>query len=928
MKLEGDLSTANESAPGSAKSQSKSAIDLLDYRRSYSLEHIFSPKSVAVIGASERAGSVGRTILWNLVSSPFGGTVYPVNPKRSNVLGIKAYPSVSALPEVPDLGVIVTPATTVPDVARECARAGVRALVIISAGFKEIGEQGIALEKDILRIVQEAQIRLIGPNCLGVMRPATGLNATFANCLALPGNVAFISQSGALLTAILDWSLREKVGFSCFASLGSMLDVGWGDLIDYLGDDPNTKSILIYMETIGDARAFLSAARQVALRKPIIVIKAGRSPQAAHAAASHTGSLAGSDEVLSAAFRRAGVLRVDTIADLFYMAETLARQPRPEGKRLAIITNAGGPGVLATDTLAAGGGELAALTDSTRAALDGFLPSHWSHGNPVDILGDADPDRYARALEAVGQDENTDGLLVILTPQDMTDPTKTADRMKSYAQRFRNKPLIASWMGGTNVSAGEQILNEAGIATFPYPDTGARIFNFMWRYSYNIRGLYETPTLADSPASTGKREDAKQIIETARKAGRTLLTEAESKGLLNAYGIPTVETRVATSVESALEQAEQLGYPVVVKLHSKTITHKTDVGGVRLNLTDARGVREAFGAIRDRLEELGKLEAFDGVTVQPMVRSAGTELILGSSIDPQFGPVLLFGMGGTLVEVYRDRALALPPLNTTLARRMMEQTKIYRALRGVRGRAPIDTGALEQLLVRFSQLVVEQRLVKEVDINPLLASPEGLLALDARVILYPPSISEAELPPLAILPYPLKYVTRWQLKNGETITIRPIRPEDENKMVAFHQSLSEQSVYLRYAGMLKLSQRIKHDRLSNLCFIDYDREMALVAERDGAGSAASEIIAVGRLVRLRGTRDGEYAMLVTDRYQHQGLGAELSRRLIDVAHDWKLDRIVADVLPQNGPMQGAFKALGFSLSTDDGSVRAIKVLRQ
>ncbi|HXN42362.1 MAG TPA: CoA-binding protein, partial [Myxococcaceae bacterium] len=502
-RLEVDLSSADESAPGGTarqvdqgiESPSRSAIDLLNHRRSYSLEHIFSPKSVAVIGASERAGSVGRTILRNLVSSPFGGNVYPVNPKHSVVLGIKAYPSISALPEVPDLGVIVTPARTVPDVVRECARAGVRSLVIISAGFKEIGEHGIALEKEILRIVQEAQIRVIGPNCLGVMRPATGLNATFANCLALPGNVAFISQSGALLTAILDWSLREKVGFSCFASLGSMLDVGWGDLIDYLGDDPNTKSILIYMETIGDARAFLSAARQVALRKPIIVIKAGRSPQAAHAAVSHTGSLAGSDEVLSAAFRRAGVLRVDTIADLFYMAETLARQPRPEGKRLAIITNAGGPGVLATDTLVAGGGELALLSDSTRATLDAFLPSHWSHGNPVDILGDADPDRYARALEAVGQDENTDGLLVILTPQDMTEPTQTADRLKSYAQRFRNKPLIASWMGGTSVSAGEQILNEAGIATSRYPDTGARIFNFMWRYSYNIRGLYETPTL-------------------------------------------------------------------------------------------------------------------------------------------------------------------------------------------------------------------------------------------------------------------------------------------------------------------------------------------------------------------------------------------------------------------------------------------------
>jgi acetyltransferase len=901
---------------------------LPEYRRSYPLEHILSPKSVAVIGASERAGSVGRTILWNLISSPFGGTVYPVNSKRSNVLGIKTYPSVAELPEVPDLGIVVTPAATVAELVRECGRAGIRGLVIVSAGFKEIGEQGIKLEREILRIAQEAKIRLIGPNCLGVMRPPTGLNATFANSIALPGTVAFVSQSGALLTAILDWSLREKVGFSCFASLGSMLDVGWGDLIDYLGEDPHTKSILLYMESIGDARAFLSAARQVALRKPIIVIKAGRTPEAAHAAASHTGALVGSDEVLSAAFRRAGVLRVDTIGELFYMAEAFARQPRPEGNRLTIITNAGGPGVLATDALVSGGGQLAPLSDATRAALDGLLPGHWSRGNPVDILGDADPERYARSFEIVAQDANTDGLLVILTPQDMTDATKTAEKVKSAAQRLRDKPIIASWMGGMGVAAGEQVLNEAGIATSPYPDTGARIFNLMWRYSYNLRGLYETPTLADSTDATTRRDQAKLIINTARQAGRTLLSEFESKALLRAYGIPSVEMRLATTAEAAVEHAKQLGYPVVLKLHSKSIAHKSDVGGVRLNLADASAVREAFGAIRARLEELGKLDGFDGVTVQPMVKLTGTELILGSSTDSQFGPVLLFGMGGTLVEVYRDRALALPPLNSTLARRMMEQTRIYQALQGVRGRSSVDIDALEQLLVSFSQLVVEQRLIKEVDINPLLASPERLVALDARVILHPPDIVEADLPRLPIQPYPLKYVKRWQLKDGSSVTIRPIRPEDENKMVAFHQTLSDQSVYMRYAGVLRLSQRIMHDRLSRICFIDYDREMALVAEKDGTGSMVPEILAVGRLTRLHGTRDGEYAMLVTDRYQHQGLGAEISRRLLEVAHDWKLEQIVADVLPQNGAMQRALKTLGFSLHADGGSVRAIKALTQ
>ncbi|MGA9521027.1 MAG: bifunctional acetate--CoA ligase family protein/GNAT family N-acetyltransferase [Myxococcaceae bacterium] len=891
------------------------SLDLLHQERRHPLDAIFLPKSVAVVGASERPGSVGRTLLWNLISNPFGGTVYPVNAKRSNVLGIKAYPSVSALPEPPELAVIVTPAATVPEVVRECAQVGVRGAIIMSAGFNEA---------EILQTARASRMRLIGPNCLGVMRPQTGLNATFAGSMAHPGNVAFISQSGALLTAILDWSHREKVGFSAFASLGSMLDVGWGDLIDYLGEDPHTRSILLYMETIGDARSFLSAAREVALRKPIIVIKAGRTPQAAQAAASHTGSLAGSDEVLSAAFRRTGVLRVDSIADLFYMAETLARQPRPDGKCLTILTNAGGPGVLATDSLISGGGELAPLSEKTRAALDGFLPPQWSHGNPVDILGDADPERYAKALEIAAADENSDGLLVILTPQDMTDPTRTADRLAPYARRFRSKPVLASWMGGTHVAAGEQILNEAGIPTFGYPDTAARIFNYMWRYSYNLRALYETPSLDEVSVMPWRREGARTVIDAARQEGRTLLTEAESKAILAAFGIPTVETRIATSADESVSHAEAIGYPVVLKLHSKAITHKTEVGGVRLDLRNADAVRAAFEGIRGRLQELGKLEGFDGVSVQPMVKVSGYELILGSTLDPQFGPVLLFGTGGTLAEVFRDRALGLPPLNSTLARRMMEQTKIFEALRGVRGRAAVDIGALEQLLVRFSQLVVEHRAIKELDINPLLASPEGLIALDARVVLHERGVSEDQLPPLAIQPYPSQYVGDWNLRDGTRVLIRPIRPEDEHKMIAFHRSLSETTVYLRYAGILQLSQRIAHDRLAGICFNDYSREMALVV--DCAPESKEEgIAAVGRLSRIRGTGDAEFAMLIADRFQGKGLGSELLRRLIQVGRDWKVERITAEILPQNTTMQKVCRALGFDL-IPGAMVRAVKPL--
>jgi len=886
------------------------------------LDILFKPRAVAVVGASERPASVGRTVLWNLISNPFGGTVYPINPKRQNVLGIRAWPSLRALPEPVDLAVVVTPAPAVPDVIRECADMGVQGAIIISAGFKETGPEGARLEAEILQIAQQARLRIIGPNCLGVMRPPTGFNATFAGAMARPGNVAFISQSGALLTAILDWSLRESVGFSAFVSVGSMLDVGWGDLIDFLADDPLTRSILLYMESIGDARAFLSAAREVALTKPIIVIKAGRTAQAAKAAASHTGTLTGSDEVLTAAFRRSGVLRVDSISDLFYMAETLARQPRPAGRRLTVLTNAGGPGVLATDALVSGMGELAVLGDETRKALDAFLPPQWSHGNPVDVLGDADPERYAKALEVAGRDPNSDGLLVILTPQDMTEPTQTADRLKPYA-KLLGKPVLASWMGGSEVAAGERILNDAGIPTFNYPDTAARIFNYMWRYAYNLAGLYETPTLTEEPA--GGRDLAHRLVDEARSSGRTLLTEYESKQLLAAYGIPTVETRLATTEDAAVTEAAALGFPVVLKLHSSTVTHKTDVGGVRLNLPDVDAVRAAFRGIRESLAVAGKADAFDGVTVQPMVRLEGQELIIGSSPDPQFGPVLLFGTGGTLVEVFKDRALGLPPLNTTLARRMMEQTRIYTALQGVRGARPVDLKELERLMVRFSMLVVEQRFVKEIDINPLLASPDRLLALDARVVLHPRTVTEEALPRLAIAPYPQQYVAPFQMRNGEKLMLRPIRPEDEPRMERFHRTLSEQTVFLRYAGLMQLSTRVAHERLSRICFNDYSRELALVAERRGG-----ELIGVGRLTRLRGTADAEFAILISDEVQHQGLGTEMLRRLVEVGRDWGMRRIVADILAGNRAMQGVSKSLGFDIVPHEelspDMVKAVKVL--
>jgi acetyltransferase len=889
------------------------------------LDAMFSPSSVAVIGATDRPGTVGRTVLENLLHG-FQGAVYAVNTKHEEVLGLKAFKSIRNIPRPVDLAVVATPAATVPQLIGECVDAGVKSAVVISAGFKERGAEGIALEQQIREqlLRSSSPLRLIGPNCLGIMSPPVGLNATFAKDAPQAGNVAFLSQSGALLTAILDWSKREEVGFSAIVSTGSMLDVGWGDLIYHFGDDPHTKSILLYMESVGDARSFLSAAREVALTKPIIVIKAGRSQAASRAAASHTGALTGSDEVLDAAFRRSGVLRVHNIADLFYMAEVLGKQPRPKGPRLTILTNAGGPAVLATDSLVANGGELAELSSESLRRLDEFLPAHWSHNNPIDVLGDADSERYARALEIASQDPNSDGLLVILAPQGMTDPLQIAERLKPYAKEY-GKPVLASWMGGNSIAAGEAALNSAGIPTFSFPDTAARAFTYMWRYTYNLRGLYQTPTLTeDSEITSTSRNQVEQIIQNVRSKGRTLLTELESKQLLSLYGIPTVETRAAASEDAAAKLASEIGFPVVLKIFSETITHKTDVGGVKLNLQDEASVRAAYRAIQSSVTEKAGPDQFSGVTVQPMVKLDGYELILGSSVDPQFGPVLLFGSGGQLVEVYRDHALAIPPLNTTLAQRMMEQTRVFTALKGVRGRKPVNIAALEQLLVRFSQLVLEQRWIAEIDINPLLASPERLLALDARIVLHGPAVTLDQLPKPAIYPYPLQYVSTWTMKNGNQVTIRPIRPEDEPLMVKFHETLSDRSVYLRYFCSLSLSRRVEHERLLRICFGAYDREMVLVAERSDPGTGERQIIAVGRMNKLRAGNEAEVAVLVSDQYQKLGLGNELLRRVIQIARDEKLSRVSAEMLPDNIAMQIITRHHGFGVraSKDRTSVRA------
>lgn len=899
---------------------SETATDIFKVVRRHPLQSILAPRSIAVIGASDRAGSVGHAILTNLMN--FSGLVYAVNPHHKELLGRPCHATVAELPVVPDLVVIATPAPSVPVVVAQCVDAGVKGAVIMSAGFREVGEAGWELEKQVLAEARRGQMRLIGPNCLGFMLPHSGLNLTFAKSDVRPGRVAFLSQSGALGSAILDWSQQEQVGFSAFVSVGAMLDVGWGDLIDWFGDDPLTSSIILYMESVGDAREFLSAAREVALTKPVIVIKVGRTEAAAKAAASHTGAMVGSDAVLDAAFHRAGVLRVETISELFDMAEILAKQPLPAGPRLAIVTNAGGPGALAADTLETSGGQLATLSADTLAGLNQALPTQWSHGNPIDILGDAGPERFAQAIRLAEKEAGSDGTLVVMTPQMMTDPTAIAHALVSM-ERVTTKPLLASWMGGAQVEEGRRALNMAGIPTYDYPDTASRIFSLMWQHSRNLAALYETPAaLPETPDAVARHEVAAGILHKACQAGNGTLSRMACGQLLEAYGIPVNEARFAASEEEAVTHARELGWPVVVKLFSESITHKSDVGGVKLHLSDEAAVRRAWQEIHAVVPG----HDFQRVTVERMIQRSGVELIVGSTTDEQFGPVLLFGAGGKFVEVFQDHALGLPPLTTTLARRMIQRTRISAVLKGLRGLAPVNEAALEELLVRFSLLIIEQPRIKELEINPLLATAEGFLALDLRAKLHGSEVKDDALPKSAIRPYPERLVSSWKLRDGSDVTIRPIRPDDEPAMVRFHQTLSEDSVRLRYFTPLKLGDRVAHRRLSRICFIDYDREMALVVEKQGAGG--SEILAVGRLTKLRGMNEAEFALLVSDHWQHQGIGQELLRRLVAFGRRENLACITADILTENHGMQNVARKVGFQVKTDYamGECRAVMEL--
>jgi acetyltransferase len=867
---------------------------------------MFNPETVALIGATEREGSVGRAIMENLLLSE-DRKLFPVNPNRTKVLGKTCYPSITLVTERIDLAIIATPAQNVPEIVEECGKAGVEGLIIVSAGFKEIGEEGRKLEEQIEEIRKRYGLRILGPNCLGIIRPPMGLNASFLKAHPEPGKIAFISQSGALGSAILDWALEAHVGFSMFASLGSMVDIDFGDLIDLLGEDPNTRSIMIYMESIENAKKFMSAARGFARNKPIIVVKSGRFAESKNAAVSHTGAMAGDDQVYDAAFKRVGVVRVKEVEDLFNAAEVLDSANLPKGPRLAIITNAGGPGVMATDALIELGGELAKLSDKSLEELNAVLPPYWSKNNPIDVLGDSDIERYVNAVTVCLHDAGVDGILVMYTPQGAAQPTELAQSVVEISTHAR-RPLLTAWMGGEEVQEAREIFLQHDIPTYETPEDAVKTYEYMYRYARNLELLYETP--AELPIDQAPpKHNLKALIRKIVKDGRTILTEEESKRFLMNYGIPVTRPYVAKTVEKAVQRAHEIGYPVVLKIVSPEIVHKSDVGGVAVGIESEKRLREEYEQLIESVTEKAPEARIEGVTVQKMVEDIDYELIVGSKKDADFGSIILFGMGGIGTELFGDFAIGIPPLNQTLARRLMGETKVYGMMQGFRGRQPADLRQLEQIIASFSNLIVDFPEIAEMDINPLAVAQGRAYALDARIVIDKDALAyTVQYPHLVITPYPTRYVTPWRLLDGTEVLLRPIRPEDEPLEHAMLTTLSEDALRGRFFQVIK---KIPHEMLTRFCNIDYDREIAIVAEvRE---DTKRRIVGIGRLIIDSDFNNGEFAVVVHDDYQGKGLGYKLVDTLIGIAQEKGLKKMYGTVLTDNYRMLRIAEELGFSI---------------
>ncbi|MGO9018565.1 MAG: GNAT family N-acetyltransferase [Syntrophobacteraceae bacterium] len=869
------------------------------------LDYLFKPGAIALIGASPREGSIGRAMLTNLKEGRhFSGPIYPINPKYDEILGLKTYPSITAVGAPIDLAVIAVPIRGVPAVMKECGEAGVKGAIIISAGGKETGKEGVRIEEEIRSEAQRSGIRYLGPNCMGIFSPIDGPNASFAAHSATPGSLALVSQSGAICSAILDLAASEKIGFSHFVSVGSMADLDFADIIDYLGNDPSARSIIIYMENMTRHRKFISAARSITRYKPIIVVKSGRSEAAAKAAASHTGAIAGRDEAYNAAFRRAGIIRVDTISQLISCAQALGKMRRPTGGNLAIITNAGGPGVMAVDAFTKWGLEPPTLSPETIQKLDEFLPPFWSRGNPIDILGDAPPDRYLQAVQVCMKAPELSGFLVILSPQAMTDPTGVAEALATKI-RNRYKPFMAVWMGARDVEAGIAILNEAGIPTYATPEDAVDSFMHMYSYSRNLELLQETPPSLPHEIQVNMKE-ARTFIDECLKRREKVLTEIESKAILSAYGIQVNPTVAASSPSAAAEAAKGIGFPVVVKISSPDITHKSDIDGVRVYLRSEHEVTAAFEEITSRARELKPEARISGVTVQSQVKKSGIELVVVSKRDPQFGPLIFFGMGGVLTEVLKDTAVDLPPLNLLLARRLIERTRVYRLLQGYRNIPPANIDLVAEFLVRVSQLVADFPEIVELDLNPVFISDGCPVAVDASIVVEHSDVAAPRH--LIISPYPNQYESDWLLKDGTPVLIRPIKPEDEALVLDLLENCSEQTIYFRYFGV---SKSWPHQSLIRFTQNDYDREIGIAAI--GLPPGPTVMMGVGRLVMTPERDAAEFAVIIADRWQRAGLGMKLLERVIEIARENGVRTLSGDVLAENRPMLGLVKKLGFRL---------------
>ena len=883
------------------------------------LNYLFKPRSIAVIGASTQPHSVGAKVMRNLLEGGFDGPIMPVNPKYRAVGGVLAYPTVEALPQTPDLAILCTPPATIPELIAQLGRRGTKAATVLTAGLEQKrDEAGRTLQQAMLEAAKPHLLRILGPNCVGLMIPKLGLNASFSHTQPLPGKIAFVTQSGGLATAVLDWAKSDGIGFSCFVSLGNSGDIDFGDVIDYLSTDSSTRAILLYIEAITDARKFMSAARAAARNKPVIAVKAGRAPEGAKAATSHTGALAGSDEVYEAALRRAGILRVDTIEDLFDAVETLARAQPLHGERLTIVTNGGGPGVMATDALIRAGGCLTELSAETLQRLDGFLPPAWSHSNPVDIIGDAPVERYVETLKTLLDDPQTDALLFIHAPTAIVPSLDIAQGLAPVAAQAR-RPVLTCWLGRAGVAQARRVFSEAHLPTYDSPEDGVNAFMQMVNYRRNQEILMETPPSV-MEAFTPDLKSAREVIDQALASGRSLLSEPEAKAVLVAYGIPTVETYVAQTPEECARLATKMAGPVAVKIISPDLTHKSDVGGVALDLETADEARAAAEAMLKRLKAIHPQARLTGFSVQRMARRPGAhELIVGAATDPIFGPVILFGQGGTAVEVIRDRAVALPPLNVVLARELVNRTRVVKLLAGYRDRPPVDMAAVYLTLIKIAQLVSDVPEIREIDVNPLFADDRGVLALDARMRVEPASTGGPAR--LAIRPYPKELEEEVSIAS-ETILMRPIRPEDELQHREFLSHISQEDMHFRFFSIIR---EFAHADLARYTQIDFDREMAFIATRPNALNQP-ETLGVVRAVTDPDNIQAEVAIIVRSDLKGMGLGRILFDKMIGYLRSRGTREAVGETLRVNHRMLKLARKLGFETEyMDDGETVGLRL---